>query len=92
MILAPAIGALAVHGISAGFRPYEKTLVAALWLVPVLARSVAYATFLPVGVFLLLAALIFLAVFAFRDKGILAYKTQFNHDDVVHHTAGLLRL
>ena len=41
MLLAPAIAFLAADGIERGFAPYEKTVLAALWLVPLIARSVA---------------------------------------------------
>jgi hypothetical protein len=50
MVLAPAIAFLAVDGIMRGFDAWEKTMLAALWLAPLLARSVAEATFIPLGV------------------------------------------
>ncbi len=54
MLLAPAIGFLAVDGIQRGYAPYQKSLLAALWLMPLLARSVAQATFIPLAVPLML--------------------------------------
>jgi alpha-1,2-mannosyltransferase len=54
MLLAPAIGFLAVDGIQRGYAPYQKTLLAALWLMPLLARSVAQATFIPLAAPLML--------------------------------------
>jgi alpha-1,2-mannosyltransferase len=76
MVLAPAIAFLAVDGFSRNFAPWEKTLLAALWLVPLLARSIAQISLIPVGVPAMLAAFIFilhrsglsLAV-AFSDTG-----------------------
>src|ERR1700685_3853508 len=50
MVLAPAIAFLAVDGLRRGFCPWEKTALAALWLVPLLARSVGEATQIPLGV------------------------------------------
>ena len=50
MVLAPAIAFLAVDGIAARLCPYDKTALAALWLVPLVARSVAQATLIPLGV------------------------------------------
>jgi hypothetical protein len=50
MLLAPAIAFLAAHGVARGFVPYEKTLLAALWLVPLVARSVAQFTLIPLAV------------------------------------------
>ena len=54
MLLAPAIAFLAVDGIQRGYAPHQKTLLAALWLMPLLARSVAQATFIPLAVPLML--------------------------------------
>ena len=48
--LAPAIAFLAVHGMRYGFAPWEKTALAALWLAPLVARGIAGATLLPIGV------------------------------------------
>ena len=49
MVLAPAIAFLAADGLSRGFGPWQKTALAALWLVPMLARSFAQATAIPLG-------------------------------------------
>ena len=50
MVLAPAIAFFAVDGFARGFGPWEKTALAALWLVPLVARSIAQLTFIPLGV------------------------------------------
>jgi alpha-1,2-mannosyltransferase len=55
MLLAPAIAFIATDGISRGFGPWQKTALAALWLVPLVARSVAQATMIPLGVPAMLA-------------------------------------
>jgi hypothetical protein len=55
MVLAPAIAFLAAHGLAHGFAAYEKTALALLWLVPLIARSVAEATLIPLGVVVMLA-------------------------------------
>src|SRR5580704_4188639 len=55
MVLAPAIAFLAADGFSRNFAPWEKTLLAALWLVPLLARSIAQISLIPVGVPAMLA-------------------------------------
>ena len=39
MVLAPAIAFLAADGLARGFGPWEKTALAALWLVPLVART-----------------------------------------------------
>ncbi len=56
--LAPAIAFLAVHGMRCGFAPYEKSALAALWIAPLVARSLAQAMLLPVGLFAMAAMLI----------------------------------
>ena len=55
--LAPAIAFLAVHGLRHGFAPYEKTALAAMWLAPLLARTVAEAVGLPLGLIAMAAGL-----------------------------------
>jgi len=50
MLLAPAIAFFAADGFARGFGPWEKTSLAALWLMPLLARSVAQITLIPIGV------------------------------------------
>jgi Glycosyltransferase family 87 len=55
MVLAPAIAFLAVDGFARGFGPWEKTLLAALWLVPLVVRSVAQLILIPLGVPVMLA-------------------------------------
>jgi alpha-1,2-mannosyltransferase len=57
MVLAPAIAFLAADGFSRGFGPWQKTTVAALWLVPLFARTVPEATFIPLGAPVMLIAL-----------------------------------
>jgi hypothetical protein len=57
MLLAPAIAFLAADGFVRGFAPYEKTALAALWLVPLIARSVPEFTLIPLAVPAMLLAL-----------------------------------
>jgi alpha-1,2-mannosyltransferase len=59
MVLAPAIACLAADGFARGFGPWQKTALAALWLVPLLARSFAQATLIPLGVPVMLALFVF---------------------------------
>jgi hypothetical protein len=60
MVLAPAIAFIAIDGCARGFGPWEKTALAALWLVPLVARNFALATFIPLGVPAMLAAFVLL--------------------------------
>ncbi len=55
MVLAPAIAFLAADGFARGFGPWQKTALAALWLVPLVARSVAQLSLIPLGVPAMLA-------------------------------------
>jgi alpha-1,2-mannosyltransferase len=60
MVLAPAIAFIAADGFARGFAPWEKTALAALWLTPLVARNVAFVTFIPLGVPAMLAIFILL--------------------------------
>ncbi|MEJ1969327.1 MAG: glycosyltransferase family 87 protein [Rhizomicrobium sp.] len=58
MILAPAIALLVADGVATGFRPYEKILLTALWLMPIAVRQIAGTT----GVVLAVPAMLALFV------------------------------
>jgi alpha-1,2-mannosyltransferase len=60
MLLAPAIAFMASDGFVRGFGPWEKTGLAALWLAPLFSRTVAQASFIPLGVPVMLAILMLL--------------------------------
>lgn len=60
LIVAPAIAFAAIDGRGRGFMPWEKTVLAALWLAPLVARSLAHATMIPLGVLATSAAFILL--------------------------------
>lgn len=57
MVLAPAIAFLVGHGAARGFVAWEKSAVAGLWLVPLIARGVAEYAFLPLGVITIIGVL-----------------------------------
>jgi hypothetical protein len=61
-ILAVAIAYLTADGMQRGFVPWEKTTLAALWLVPIAARSIAGTIHLPIGAITMLAAFAFIIV------------------------------
>jgi hypothetical protein len=69
MVLAPAIAFWATDGLSRGFQRWEKTALAALWILPLIARSVADATSVPLTAPLLLAAFALLLHRAARESG-----------------------
>jgi len=56
MVLAPAIALLAREGLAKGFSPYERTMLFALWAVPIVAREFAQITHIPLGVPIMAAA------------------------------------
>jgi len=58
MVLAPAIAFLVIDGWQRGFGPGQKTALAVLWMVPLVARSTADFTLLPVGVWAMIAVVI----------------------------------
>jgi hypothetical protein len=60
MVLAPAIAFIAADGMARGFGPWEKTALAALWLVPLVARTVPQVTLIPLGVPAMLAMFVLL--------------------------------
>ncbi|MFN3657486.1 MAG: glycosyltransferase family 87 protein [Pseudolabrys sp.] len=68
MLLAPAIAFLAADGLARGFAPYEKTLLVALWLMPLVARSLALAAHIPLAAPLMLLAFGFLLRRAIREQ------------------------
>ena len=70
MTLAPAIAFLTCDGLARGFRPYEKTALAALWLAPLIARNVAEATLIPLAVALMLLVLGLLLRRALAETGL----------------------
>jgi len=58
MLLAPAIAFVAVDGLHRGFAPWEKTLLAVLWLTPLVARSVTHLSLVPLGVPVMIVAFV----------------------------------
>ena len=69
MVLAPAIAFLAVDGLKRGFAPWEKTALAALWVAPLVARSVAQIALIPLGVIAMLVMFAFIMRRAQTDLG-----------------------
>ena len=63
VVLGPALALALSHGLEKGFRPWEKTLLAAVFVTPVFTRNVAFATGAHVG---LLAELAFFAMTSAR--------------------------
>jgi len=67
VVLAVAIAFLARHGFRRGFHDYEISLLAAAWIVPLLARGVAGLTGIPLGLVVMLALYLLTSMRAVRD-------------------------
>jgi alpha-1,2-mannosyltransferase len=61
MVLGPAVAFFAARGLEKGFAPYDKSVLAFVWIVPFLARGISGALLVPIG-FLTLAAFFALCV------------------------------
>jgi hypothetical protein len=68
VVFGMALAFLVSHGFARGFRPWDRTLIALAWFVPVIARSVGKFAYLPLG-FLALAAIFALIVVRAREEG-----------------------
>jgi alpha-1,2-mannosyltransferase len=68
MIVGPALAFIACAGVAAGFRGYEISLLAAAWIVPLVSRSIAGATGIPLGLLVLLALYVLTARRAVLDR------------------------
>ena len=68
VVLAVAIAFFARHGLNRGFRDYEISLLAAAWIVPLLSRSIAGATGIPLGLIVMLAFYAFVLRRAALDR------------------------
>jgi alpha-1,2-mannosyltransferase len=69
MVLAPAIAFLVADGLGRGFGPYEKTALAALWLMPLIARALAQAALIPLAVPVMLIVFALILQRAASDLG-----------------------
>jgi hypothetical protein len=76
VVLAVAIAFLARYGLNHGFRDYEISLLAAAWIMPLLSRSVAGATYIPLGLLVLLACYAFILRRAILDRADVAIGAQ----------------
>jgi hypothetical protein len=68
VVLAIAIAFLARHGLDRGFRDFEISLLAAAWIVPLLSRSIAGATTIPLGLIVMLIFYVFVLRRAVQDR------------------------
>ena len=55
IVLGMAIALLASYGLDCGFKPWDKTLLALAWFMPLVARPIARTIYLPIGLLTLVA-------------------------------------
>lgn len=70
VVLAIAIAFFARHGLKHGFGPFEISLLAAAWIMPLLTRAVAGASGVPLGLVVMLALYGFVLRRAVLDHGV----------------------
>lgn len=68
IVLGMALAFLAAEGIESGFRPWEKTILALVWIAPVAAREIARLTFLPLGFLALLAIFLLIVMRVLSER------------------------
>lgn len=70
--LAPAIAFLVADGLARGFGPWQKSALAFLWFMPLIARTVAEQTLIPLGVPAMLLVFALILRRAAADAGVIA--------------------
>jgi hypothetical protein len=68
VVLAVAIAFFARHGLDRGFRDFEISLLGAAWIVPLLSRSIAGMTTIPLGLIVMLTFYVFVLRRAVLDR------------------------
>jgi hypothetical protein len=68
VVIAVGIAFFVRHGLSRGFRAFEISLLAAAWIVPLLSRSIAGVTSIPLGLLVLLTLYVFTLRRAVLDR------------------------
>jgi alpha-1,2-mannosyltransferase len=68
VVIAVAIAFLVRHGLARGFRDYEVSLLAAAWIAPLLSRSIASATGIPLGLVVMLSLYVSILRHASLDR------------------------
>jgi alpha-1,2-mannosyltransferase len=68
IVLGMALAFLVAHGLERGFHAWEKPVLALAWIAPLVARSLAAVTYLPLGFFALAAVFIVIVVRARSEQ------------------------
>jgi glycosyl transferase family 87 len=72
LVLAPAIAFFGAYGLRRGFAPYEITALSALWAAPLVARSIAELTAIPLGASVMLVMFVVVMRRARTDLAVVA--------------------
>jgi alpha-1,2-mannosyltransferase len=72
MALAPAIAFLTADGLTRGFGPWQKSALAFAWFMPMIARTIAEQTLVPLGVPAMLLVFVLVLKRAAADAGLIA--------------------
>jgi hypothetical protein len=83
VVLGVAIAFLARHGFARGFHPYEATVLAVAWIMPLLARTIMSATGVPFGLLTLVVVFTITMIRAVSDTR--AKQVLPNNFAAVHH-------
>jgi len=67
MLLGPALALYVAYRLEHGFRPWEKSFLAFVWLMPVFARNFAEATAIPIATFAIIAFLALIVRAGLKD-------------------------
>ena len=70
MLLAPAIAYLAAYGVERGFAPWEKSMLALLWIAPLITRAIAENIFVPLGCWAMLITFMLITQRAMNDMSL----------------------
>jgi hypothetical protein len=76
VVLAVSIAFFVRHAMARGFLPYEISVLAAAWIVPLISRSIAGATLIPLGLTVMLALYTVTLRRAVTDLGGLSVRTR----------------
>jgi alpha-1,2-mannosyltransferase len=79
VVLAVAIAFLASQGLSRGFRDYEISVLSAAWIVPLLSRSIAGATSIPLGLVVSFALYLLTLRRAVLDRALQRFPVMLDH-------------
>ena len=73
VILAPAIAFFALDGLKRGFLAYEKSALALIWIMPLVARTLAQQVMIPLGVIAMILVFVLILRRASHELGVIPH-------------------